>query len=113
MFEQSSADFFDLYWMYGIEDGFDIVIGNPPYVQLQDKKKLSSQMQKTLENIGYKTFLKTGDLYCLFYERGLELSKKSTGILAYITSNKWMRAEYGEKLRSFFSSKDPLILLDL
>ena len=39
MFEQKSADFFDLYWMYGIEDGFDIVIGNPPYVQLQNSSE--------------------------------------------------------------------------
>ena len=53
--------------MFGIEDGFDMVIGNPPYVQLQKFARM--QIQKDLENVGYKTFGKTSDLYCLFYER--------------------------------------------
>jgi hypothetical protein len=91
--------------------GFDIVIGNPPYVQLQ--KFARTQIQKDLENAGYSTFAKTWDLYCLFYERGLEMTRKETGVLCYITSNKWMRAWYGEKLRKYFSSHNPLKLIDL
>lgn len=91
--------------------GFDIVIGNPPYVQLQ--KFARTQIQKDLENAGYSTFTKNGDLYCLFYERGLEMTRKDTGVLCYITSNKWMRAWYGEKLREYFVKHNPLKLLDL
>ena len=96
--------------MFGIEDGFDMVIGNPPYVQLQ--KFARTQIQKDLQDVGYYTFQKTGDLYALFYERGLELTKKHTGVLSYITSNKWMRAGYGVSLRSYFSDKNPLVLID-
>ena len=48
------------------------------------------------------TFAKTGDIYCLFYEKGLNLLKDN-GILTYITSNKWMRAGYGKNLRRFLS----------
>ncbi len=91
--------------------GFDIVIGNPPYVQLQ--KFARTQIQKDLENAGYSTFVKTWDLYCLFYERGLEMTRKETGVLCYITSNKWMRAWYWEKLRNYFINHNPLKLLDL
>lgn len=53
--------------MYGIKDGFDIVIGNPPYVQIQ--KFARTQVQEDLENARYETFDKRSDLYALFYER--------------------------------------------
>jgi len=61
----------------------------------------------------YKTFDSEGDIYCLFYERGVELLREG-GILAYITSNKWMRTGYGEKLREYFATHtNPLLLIDL
>ncbi|MGH8560267.1 MAG: Eco57I restriction-modification methylase domain-containing protein [Methylococcales bacterium] len=90
--------------------GFDVVIGNPPYVQIQ---KFSGQaIQKGWEKQKYETFAKTGDIYCLFYEKGHRLLRYE-GVLAFITSNKWMRAGYGEKLRRFFSEKtQPLTLID-
>ncbi len=95
--------------------GFDIVIGNPPYIQLQKTineetgEKLGDQYEKS----GFESFAKTGDIYCLFYEKGYHLLREN-GVLAFITSNKWMRAGYGEKLRGFFANKtNPLILIDL
>ncbi|MCP4109271.1 MAG: class I SAM-dependent DNA methyltransferase [Desulfobacteraceae bacterium] len=94
-----SADFFDMEWMFGVTDGFDIVIGNPPYVQIQ--KFSEKDEQKVWESQKYKTYTKTGDIYCLFYEKG-NLVLRTSGILAYITSNKWMRATYGEKTRKYF-----------
>lgn len=92
------------------KNGFDIVIGNPPYVQIQH---FSGQpIQEDWKAQKYDTFTKTGDTYCLFYEKGHRLLQDS-GVLAFITSNKWMRAEYGEKLRRFFSEKtQPLALID-
>ena len=94
--------------------GFDIVIGNPPYVQLQ--KAISEESDIKLGDLyinqGFESFAKTGDIYCLFYEKGYHLLHHN-GILAFITSNKWMRAGYGEKLRGFFAKNtNPLILLD-
>lgn len=90
--------------------GFDVVIGNPPYVQIQH---YSGQLiQKSWEQQYASTFAKTGDIYCLFYEKGFRLLRKN-GVLAFITSNKWMRANYGEKLRNFFTQKtNPLVLID-
>lgn len=77
--------------------GFDIVIGNPPYIQIQKLGKLSLE----LENVGYKTFKKTGDIYALFYEKAIDLLKDK-GTLSYITSNTWMRTKFGEELREYF-----------
>ena len=89
--------------------GFDIVIGNPPYVQLQNN---AGELAKIYEDCGYESFARTGDIYCLFYERGWQLLKNN-GHLCFITSNKWMRAGYGEKTRGFFAKKtDPMLLID-
>ena len=69
--------------------------------------------QNLIPNWGnYKTFARTGDIYCLFYERGHQLLKPN-GHLCYITSNKWMRAGYGEKTRDFFAKNtNPMLLID-
>ena len=90
--------------------GFDIVIGNPPYVQLQKFK--GTPFQALYKSQNFKVYEAKGDLYCLFYERGIQLLKEK-GILCYITSNKWMRAGYGEALRSFFLKCNPTLLIDL
>ncbi len=91
-------------------DGFDIVIGNPPYIQLQ--KFSGQQIQKDYEAQKFESFAKTGDIYGLFYEKGNMLLKEN-GILTFITSNKWMRANYGKKLRKYFAENtQPIQLID-
>lgn len=90
--------------------GFDIVIGNPPYIQIQ--KFAGQQVQKDLEAAGFETFARTGDIYSLFYEKGCQILRPN-GHVCLITSNKWMRAKYGESLRKFLSQKNPVKLIDL
>lgn len=91
------------------EGGFDIVIANPPYIQLQNN---GGKLANELESQGFKTFSRMGDIYCLFYEQAINLLKKN-GTFAFITSNKWMRAGYGEKLRGFLAEyTNPRLLLD-
>ena len=80
--------------------GFDVLIGNPPYIQLQ-KMGLESE---TLEKQGFETFAKTGDIYQLFYELGVNLLQNK-GQLCFITSNKWMRTDYGKVTRNYFGTK--------
>jgi hypothetical protein len=108
----TSADWFDPEWMFGVTEGFDIVIGNPPYIQLQKDFNEKQKYADLYKEQNYKVFGRTGDIYCLFYEKGINLLKQG-GHLCYITSNKWMRTSYGEKLRKFFTDYDPVLLVDL
>lgn len=88
--------------------GFDVVIGNPPYIQLQSMGKDAD----ILQNRNYMTYVRTGDIYSLFIEKGFELLKKK-GLLTMITSNKWMRAAYGDLTRKFLANNTkPLQLID-
>ena len=94
--------------MFGIEKGFDIIIGNPPYSQIQQITKGI----KELEQEKYITFSRTADIYCLFYERSICLLRIK-GVLTFITSNKWLTANYGKSTRNFFKEKtNPLVIID-
>ena len=75
--------------------GFDIVIGNPPYVRQESIKEIKPYLEQN-----YRVYTGVADLYCYFYELGYNLLKDN-GYLGFITSNKWFRAKYGEKLREF------------
>lgn len=89
--------------------GFDVVIGNPPYFSMSKIKEQSSYF----ENAGYLTYSKSADIYCLFYEKGVQLLKPK-GILTYITSNSWLRTQYGQALRKFLIEKtNPLQLVNI
>ena len=88
--------------------GFDCIIGNPPYIQLQKMGTDADALQK----MNYDTYERTGDIYCLFYEMGMKLLRKGV-LLSFITSNKWMRAGYGKILRGHISSNyNPTLLID-
>ena len=90
--------------------GFDIIIGNPPYIQIE---YMSNNLKTIYKNEKFDTFEKKGDIYCLFYEKGVFLLKQN-GLLCYISSNKWMKVGYGESLRNFFVTKsNPIRLIDL
>lgn len=107
--QNTHAEFFDPDWMFGVKDGFDIVIGNPPYVQLQ---KDGGKLADLYKDCGFKTFERMGDIYSLFYEKGVNLLSTG-GHLCFITSNKWMRAGYGKSLRQYFITFNPKVLIDL
>ncbi len=91
--------------------GFDIAIANPPYVQLQ---RDGGRLADLYKGAGYQTFARTGDIYQLFYERGCQVLTPSRGLLTYITSNSWLKAEYGKATRRYFAENHtPLLLLEL
>jgi hypothetical protein len=70
-----------------------VVIGNPPYIRQEEIKSIKSILQKS-----YQSYTGVADLFVYFYERGLQILK-TKGYLTYISSNKYFRAGYGEKLR--------------
>ncbi|EAI7855100.1 class I SAM-dependent DNA methyltransferase [Campylobacter jejuni] len=75
--------------------GFDLIIGNPPYIRQEEIKELKNTLSKN-----YKVYKGTADIYTYFYELGFNVLKEN-GILSFITSNKYTRAGYGEALREF------------
>jgi hypothetical protein len=82
--------------------GFDAVIGNPPYFSLST---LNKNILQHLSFSNYKTFSKGSDIYCLFYERGIDILKPSYYI-SYITSNRFCTTNYGIDLRKYLSEKN-------
>jgi adenine-specific DNA-methyltransferase len=95
--QNAAAGFFDPHWMFQMNTGFDIVIGNPPYVRQEAIKHLKVSLKQN-----YDCFTGTADLYVYFFERAVKLLKPH-GVLSFITSNKWYRAKYGTKLRQWLN----------
>ena len=108
--QNAVADWFDAEYMFGIAGGFDVVIGNPPYIQLQ---KDGGKLGKFYKDAVYATFARTGDIYYLFYEKGVNLLKQGTGSVCFISSNQWMRVDSGKVLRKFIESQNPVRLVNL
>ncbi|MDE0397383.1 MAG: Eco57I restriction-modification methylase domain-containing protein [Candidatus Poribacteria bacterium] len=102
--QNTSADFFDPEWMFGITDGFDVVIGNPPYIS---HDKISKQLKAKIKN-GYQSYQPFADIYCYFIEKAIDLQNEG-GILSFITSNSYLRAEYGAPIRNLLQSKNILL----
>ena len=77
------------------EGGFDVVLGNPPYVRMEFLKLLKPYLEKRYEVVSDRA-----DLYCYFYERGLRLLKPG-GRLGYISSNTFFKTGSGKPLREY------------
>jgi len=91
------AAYFDAEWMFNLPAGFDVLIGNPPYVRQEKIKEQKPRFKET-----YHCFTGVADLYVYFYERSLDLLRPG-GYLSFISSNKYFRAGYGERLRHFLT----------
>jgi Eco57I restriction-modification methylase len=79
--------------------GFDVVIGNPPYIRQEWLSPIKPYLQSR-----YAAYHGMADLYVYFYELGLSLLKPG-GRLSYVVTNKWMKAGYGEPLRKLFADR--------
>jgi adenine-specific DNA-methyltransferase len=121
-----AAPFFDPEWMFGLlpvngrEKGyFDVVIGNPPYVRQEQLRNItvvaSGGRQRSLKDVlkdQYECYTGTADMYVYFFERSLQLLRTG-GALSFITSNKYMRAAYGQRLRAYLAhATNPRAILD-
>jgi hypothetical protein len=95
--DSKASSFFSPTWMFGIDKGFDVVIGNPPYVRQEIAGLDRESFQKR-----FKSFSGKADLYVYFYEQGINLLKHK-GVLCFITSSKFIKAGYGKPLLAFIS----------
>ena len=98
--------------------GFDVIIGNPPYISLEKLtkdvityKKMKRLDENNHEVKNYRTLMSRGDIYLLFVERGLQLLKKG-GLLSYIMPNKWTKVMYGKELRQLFLEYELTSMVD-
>ena len=97
MFDQNaSSPFFDPDWMFGIKDGFDIVIGNPPYLQITTSEK------KLYKN--YPAIEGRIDLFEIFIQKGIQLLMHN-GCLTFINPNTILSNLYSQKLRRLMISQ--------
>ncbi|HPT21877.1 MAG TPA: Eco57I restriction-modification methylase domain-containing protein [Bacteroidales bacterium] len=107
-----SSSFFDPEIMFAFEGNlrgfFDIVFGNPPYIQFQTIK----EQAKKYDRIGYKSYNQSGDIYCLFYELGYNLLK-SNGVLTLISSNRFCFTNYGFNLRGYLSKIEAIKIINI
>lgn len=83
------------------EPGFDIVIGNPPYIRQESITAIKPYLEKIDGKINYEVYNSTSDIYTYFFELGHKLLKPEKGVLTYICSKKYTRAKYGQNLRQY------------
>jgi len=77
--------------------GFDVIIGNPPYVRQEELTQIKPYLEAN-----YEVYSGTADLFVYFFERELKMLKEGS-YFGMIVSNKWLRAGYGKKLRKFLT----------
>lgn len=97
-FNNDKSDWFDPKWMFGVEK-FDVVIGNPPYVEHKKLKHIASKLKPL-----YSVYTGSSDLSVYFFERGFDVLKEN-GILNYISTNKFFNTGYGKILRRYLVDK--------
>lgn len=100
-FGHDAATWFDMDWMFGIKEGFDIVIANPPYLGEKGHKEIFQELAAT--NLG-KFYQRRMDLFYFFYHLALNVSKPISQI-AYITTNYFPTADGAKKLRKDFKER--------
>lgn len=89
-----------------VKGGFDVVIGNPPYVR---QELLGAQKEYFARK--YQVWHGMADLYSYFFEKGISLLKER-GLFSIIVANKWMRANYGEALRTWLKKQNIKEIID-
>jgi methylase of polypeptide subunit release factors len=105
--QTNPSDFFDTYWMFGVEDGFDVVIGNPPYVESRSADVPEEMKEKYLNQVffdfsKYSEYITKGsDLLIYFFPRSIFLLSNN-GIGTLIVQNGWLNTDYGAKATQFF-----------
>ena len=109
--QNDKADFFDPEWMFGITGGFDITIGNPPYVRADAGEKNAELRQQIRNSKQYETLFEKWDLFIPFIERSYKLLK-SDGFTTLIVSNAYCHAKYAQKSQNWFLENSKILRLD-
>ena len=110
--QNASAPFFDPEWMFGIQDGFDVVIGNPPYVRADEQSDWNRrQREQILAGKNYETLWEKWDLFVPFIEKGYKLLKPD-GVTTLIVSDAFCHSKYAQKPQNWFLQHARILRLD-
>ena len=110
--QNASADWLDPEWMFGVKDGFDVVIGNPPYVRADFPDPAHQELrQRVVDSDRYETLWEKWDLYIPFIERGFRLLREG-GVITFIVSDAYCHAKYAEKSQEWFLRHARILRLD-
>ena len=111
-YEQNNvADWFDAEYMFGIQDGFDVVIGNPPYVRADSGEEHLKMRQSIVDTNLYETLWEKWDLYIPFIERSYKLLKPG-GLTTMIVSDAYCHSKYAQKSQEWFLTNSRIKRLD-
>ena len=92
--QNATADWFDSEWMFGVIDGFDIVIGNPPYIKEYTFREAFGGLRESPYYQGKM------DIWYMFVCQGLDLVKNDGGLVTFIAQNNWVTSYGASKMRS-------------
>lgn len=109
--QNKSADFFDAEWMFGITEGFDITIGNPPYVRADAGEEHLALRQQILASRRFVTLWEKWDLFIPFIELGYQVLKPN-GVTTMIVSDAYCHAKYAQKSQEWFLRNSRILRLD-
>jgi adenine-specific DNA-methyltransferase len=99
--QNATADFFDAEWMFGIADGFEAALANPPYVDSETMTRTQPEMRRLYASL-FATAKGNWDLFVVFIEKGYDLLKPK-GMISFIVPNKLLGAPYSEAIRKFMA----------
>lgn len=102
-FSHKVTPWFDSGWMFGLENGFDVVIANPPYVDSETMTRDNADIRDFYREL-YKSAKGNWDLFVIFIERGFQLLRPN-GVISYIVPNKLLGANYTKSLREILLKK--------
>ncbi|MDR1498000.1 MAG: Eco57I restriction-modification methylase domain-containing protein [Puniceicoccales bacterium] len=106
------AGYFDPESMFGVTDGFDITIGNPPYVRADEQSEWNREQRKTiLDSKQYETLWEKWDLFVPFLERSYKLLRPG-GVSTLIVSDAYCHSKYAQKSQNWFLKNARILRLD-
>jgi hypothetical protein len=110
--QNASAPFFDTEWMFGMVSGFDVTIGNPPYVRADEQSAENIRIrQLVIESGQYETLWEKWDLFVAFIEKGFKLLNEG-GVTTMIVSDAYCHSKYAQKSQNWFLENARIIRLD-